>query len=212
MAQPLFCIKGWLTEKNILLCYSKLSASTWTPCRSKTSTASRPSVSGSIKSNVRNRSPTSSEGSHLRRNELQSAALPVLLLQQQIPHLGVVLRQALVARPRTIFIHHPGGGGLGLLATHSETDRGSLAQRLWAWKMEGLAWLESGRRINLKQDNRRLSWPQFGEMFLFLSSRFAHLKQKPLCCKLPLLWWKCGNGNVAATKWETFKMWLCGKE
>lgn len=67
--------------------------------------------------------------SYLRCDELQAAALPVLLLQQQIPHLGVVLSQAFLARPWTIFINCT-GGSMGLLAAYTETDWGSLAQWL----------------------------------------------------------------------------------
>ena len=75
--------------------------------------------------------------SHLRCDKLQAATLPVLLLQQQIPHLGVVLSQAFLARPWTIFISCT-GGGVGLLAAYTETKRGSLAQRLCAEeKMQG---------------------------------------------------------------------------
>lgn len=36
---------------------------------------------------------------HLGGDELQAPALPVLLLLQQAPHLGVVLGQTLLARP-----------------------------------------------------------------------------------------------------------------
>lgn len=68
---------------------------------------------------------------YLRCNELQASTLPVLLLLQQIPHLGVVLSQDFLARPWTIFIHCT-GGGMGLLATYTETNWGSLAQWLWA--------------------------------------------------------------------------------
>lgn len=66
---------------------------------------------------------------HLGGNELQAAALTVLLLLQQVPHLRVILGQTVLTRPRTFFIHGT-GGGVGLLPTHTEDGRGPLAQRL----------------------------------------------------------------------------------
>lgn len=72
---------------------------------------------------------------HLRCNEFQAAALPVLLLLQQIPHLWVVLSQTLLACPWTIFIHCA-VGGVRLLATYTEANWGSLAQ-----------WLLAGERL-----------------------------------------------------------------
>lgn len=66
---------------------------------------------------------------YLGGNELQAAALTVLLLLQQVPHLGVILGQTVLTRPRTLFVHCE-SGGVGLLATRSEDDWHPLAQRL----------------------------------------------------------------------------------
>lgn len=66
---------------------------------------------------------------YLGGDELQAAALTVLLLLQQGPHLGVILGQSVLTCPRTFFIHST-SGGVGLLPTHAEDDCGPLAQRL----------------------------------------------------------------------------------
>lgn len=66
---------------------------------------------------------------HLRGNELQATALTVLLLLQQVPHLGVILGHTVLTCPCTFFIHST-GGGVGLLPTHTEANRGSPAQWL----------------------------------------------------------------------------------
>lgn len=66
---------------------------------------------------------------YLRSNELQTTALPVLLLQQESPHFRVILSQALLTGPGAIFIRSA-GGSVGLLQTHTEADRGPLAQGL----------------------------------------------------------------------------------
>lgn len=66
---------------------------------------------------------------HLRGNELQATALTVLFLLQQVPHLGVILGQSVLTRPRTLFIYGT-SGGVGLLPPHAEDDWGPLAQRL----------------------------------------------------------------------------------
>lgn len=68
---------------------------------------------------------------HLRCDELQATALPVLLPLQQIPHLRVILSQTLLACPWPIFIHCA-GAGVGLLTTYNEANWGSLAQWLSA--------------------------------------------------------------------------------
>lgn len=66
---------------------------------------------------------------HLRGNELQAAALTVLLLLQQVPHLGVILGQTVLTCPCTFFVHST-GGSVGLLPTHTEANWGSPAQWL----------------------------------------------------------------------------------
>lgn len=46
--------------------------------------------------------------SHLGGDELQPSTLSVLLLLQEAPHLGVVLRQTLLSRPLSGAAHTPG--------------------------------------------------------------------------------------------------------
>lgn len=46
--------------------------------------------------------------SHLGGDELQPSTLSVLLLLQEAPHLGVVLRQTLLSRPLSGAPHTPG--------------------------------------------------------------------------------------------------------
>lgn len=84
---------------------------------------------------------------YLRGNELQAAALAVLLLLQQAPHLGIILGQTVLTRPRTLFIHSA-SGGVGLLPTHTEDDRCPLAQ--WLLMQE----LLEGGVIELKLQER----------------------------------------------------------
>lgn len=73
---------------------------------------------------------------YLRCDELQATALPVLLPLQQIPHLRVILSQAFIACPWTIFIDNT-SGSVGLLGTYAKTNWGPLAQGLWAERIEG---------------------------------------------------------------------------
>lgn len=86
---------------------------------------------------------------HLRCNELQSSTLPVLLLLHQIPHLGIVLSETLLARPRTILLHGV-GGCMGLLTAHTEADWGSLAQWLLA-KRRQQGWGNGARERKQKK-------------------------------------------------------------
>lgn len=75
---------------------------------------------------------------YLGSDELQAAALTVLLLLQQTPHLGVILGQTVLTRPGTLLVHST-SGGVGLLPTHGQDGRGPPAQ--WLLELTEAKWL-----------------------------------------------------------------------
>lgn len=79
---------------------------------------------------------------YLGRDELQATTLPVLLLLQQVPHLRVVLGQAVLPRPRTFLVDRAGGR---MLPTHTQDQWGALAQWLGR-KTEREGYSERGER------------------------------------------------------------------
>lgn len=77
---------------------------------------------------------------YLRRNELQTTTLSVLLLLQQSPHFWVVLSQTLLSGPGAIVIRRT-GGCMRLLEAYTETNRGPLAQGLGAGEEFMYEWM-----------------------------------------------------------------------